>query len=119
MPNNIISYLFPPVQFRSVPRHISAKYKRGKLTRRQALILSAGLARDPAMADTVFADLEAEHGEQVMDYVQLQLFKPRHEPLSLRVMKLLRRIMGEAEHENLSKRKRVAKVNYEYDYSEW
>ncbi|MEO1440946.1 MAG: hypothetical protein AAFV33_11115 [Chloroflexota bacterium] len=117
MISQIIRYLLPPRRLSSPPKHISAEYMRGDFTTEQQLVMMAGLARDPERAAALYAELEAEHGEDVLDYIRLQIKRNRSSTIQERFLMMVRRILGEAEprkYERTRARDPIVKTDYRH-----
>jgi len=82
------------------------------MSARQRLVMMAGLARDPAEADTIYNDLARRHGDQVNDFIYLELHRRRAHTLRERAWMLIRQILGEEEPRRFEARRKpsVAKV---------
>lgn len=93
----LIRYLFPKREFHRVPRKVTALYDRGELNHQQALVMMAGLARDPQEAQKVFDELYATHGDKTHEHIKLELRRKRTQSARERFIKLLRDIFGEYE----------------------
>ncbi|MEO0565105.1 MAG: hypothetical protein AAF125_23560 [Chloroflexota bacterium] len=108
--NNIVRFILPRRKMWRPPRTISATYDRVNVSRQQALIMRAGLARDPAQAEQVYRRLRREHGPRVWDYVEYHLMRRRSESVGKRAVKLLRRLLGEGEPRKTIYRRRPEAV---------
>ena len=78
-------------------------------------ILMAGLARDPTEAGMIFEQMKAEHGDEVFQYIQLELRRKRTKTFKERLWMLLRRALGEGEPRKYERRRPVepiVKTNY-------
>lgn len=118
--SNLIRFLFPPRKMYRPPKTISANYRRQDMTRTQALIMSAGLARDPLEAQRVYEEKRAEYGPRVWDYIELELRKPRGETFGERLLKLMYRICGEDEpRQKEYRRKQEATVHVDYRHGDF
>lgn len=106
MLRDIIRYLMPRPRLRRVPRTISAKYQRTDITREQAIILSAGLARDPEHAQSVLNDLRKKYGAEMWRYVDKRLYQPTSTPFKVRWLRTLQFILGEDDLPKIIRRKR-------------
>jgi protoporphyrinogen oxidase len=116
--SNIKQYFFPPRKLHQIPRHISAEYGRSEITSEQAIIMMAGLARDPEQAQQVYAGLKAKYGKDVWKHVDLEVRRLRNGTFSERLMKLMRKIFGENETMSLRQRKEDAVVLMNYRIEE-
>ena len=112
MIRHIIKYIYPPRRMYSIPKHISAEYDRVQMTPEEELILMAGMARDPAGAREAFVDLEQEHGNQVWQYIQLQLRKKRTMTAKQRFWMLVRQVLGEGEPRKVERRRTIEPIVY-------
>ena len=112
MIRSFFDFLFPRQKLPPPPKHLTSEWARGKIDDDIALVLMARLARDPHEARQVLDELKREHGDDVWDYIILQLRKPRTETWQERFWKLLRRMAGELERPKPWYRHREATVNF-------
>lgn len=115
---NAKEYFFPKRKLHRIPRHISAQYARDEITKAQAIIMMAGLARDPAEAQGVYESLKEKHGDKVWDYVEFNVRRKRYGTFWQRLMKLMRKIFGEDEHPNFRVRKQESIVYMDYRFED-
>lgn len=104
--NRWIRYFWPRRKMHRVPKSISAEYDRVGMTPEQQIIIMSGLARDPAEAAQVFADLEAEYGDSVFQMIRLELKRQRTKTFGERWWMLVRKVLGEEEPRKYTKRKK-------------
>lgn len=111
---SIIEYFFPKRKLHRIPRHISAAYARDEISKAQAIIMMAGLARDPDQAQSILVDLRAKHGDSLWHHVEFNVRRQRTGTFGERLLKLMRKIFGEMEHPNLRERTVEAIVKMDY-----
>lgn len=115
---SLIRYFFPRRKLYHVPKHVTALYNRGEITHEQALVMSAGYARDPQQAASVLNELRKQHGRNVWNYL---LFNPRRKRVKTvyeRFLTLMRRMFGELEYPVTTARKQEAIVYMDYEFDE-
>lgn len=110
----IKDYFFPKRGLHRIPKEISAKYARNEITKAQAIIMMAGLARDPQHAQLTYENLKKQHGDKIWDYVELHVRRHRTGTFKHRLMKLMRKIFGEMERPNLRHRPEQPIVKMDY-----
>lgn len=109
-------YFFPKRKLHRIPKQISALYNRGEISKEQAIIMMAGLARDPMEAQSIYKRLKTEHGDEIWDYVEFNVRRARTGTFKQRLMKLMRKIFGEDESPNLRVRKVESIVFMDYKF---
>lgn len=82
------------------------------MTQQQRLIIMAGLARDPAEAQTIYRELKRLHGDKVNEHIYLELERNRAHTFNEKLWMLIRQILGEEEPRRYEARRKrsVAKV---------
>ncbi|MEM9954342.1 MAG: hypothetical protein AAF846_22215 [Chloroflexota bacterium] len=111
---NIHDYFFPKRKLHRIPKHITAQYARDEITKAQAIIMMAGLARDPIEAQSIYIELKQKHGDKIWQYVEFNVRRKRTGTFQQRLMKLMRKIFGEMERPNLRYRVEEPIVNMDY-----
>jgi len=101
----ILRYLYPYRKLYRVPHKITAEYDRTAMTTEAQIIMMAGLARDPDAAQTIYDDLKAEHGENVLQHIRFELRRRRAYTAKERFMMMLRGILGEHEPRKFERRR--------------
>lgn len=98
MIRQIIRYLFPPKRLYTVPKVVSAEYYRGEISRDEALVLCAGLVRDPAGARAYIARLKLKHGENYIRAIHFELHRRSFSTFKKRLYRAFLWALGEREH---------------------
>lgn len=111
-------YFFPPRKLHRIPAHISAEYERGEISRAQQIIMMAGLARDPDQAQQVYQELRNQYGEDVWDYVRLEVRRQRTGTFYDRMLKLFQRVAGEQERLSSRVTPDDARVLIDYQFND-
>lgn len=117
--SKLIRYLYPRREFHRVPKKVTALYDRGELNHQQALVMMAGLARDPQQAQKVFDELRQTHGDKTHDYIKLELRRKRTQSPRERFIRLLRDVFGEYERPLDGRRRRAESIVFmDYVYED-
>lgn len=97
--STIFRYFFPKRKLHRVPKQVTALYDRTQLTYQQAIVMMAGLARDPEKAQQIFDELYQQHGKDTYKHIKLQVLRNRTSSPAERFMRLMRFMFGEHEHD--------------------
>lgn len=115
MLKRVMRYLYPHRRLHRVPRRITATYERDQMSIDAQLMMMAGLARDPADARRMFAQLQREHGDRVYEHIELQVRRQRASTARERFWMLVRRMIGEGEFRRYERRREaVSRVQSNY-----
>lgn len=115
---NMKDYFFPKRKLHRIPKQVSAMYARDEISKEQAIIMMAGLARDPMEAQNVYIALKEQHGDRVWDHVEFNVRRKRTGTFKERLMKLMRKIFGEDEQPNLRIRREESIVLMDYHFDD-
>lgn len=120
MSKKMRDYFFPKRKLHRIPKEISAQYARDEISKAQAIIMMAGLARDPQQAQQIYEGLREKHGNKVWDYVEFNVRRQRVGTVGQRFMRLMRKIFGESEHPNLRvvKQESIVLMDYKFEDDE-